>query len=95
MTQPIFELLSNDAIAKELGTRCKKRRKELGLSRSELSKRSGVSTATISRFELVGVTTIESLIKLLRALDSLETLSGLLEPSRYQTIEQYLDGGDD
>jgi transcriptional regulator with XRE-family HTH domain len=50
-------------ILKDLAEKHKLLRKQVGLSQSELAKRSGVSLGSIKRFELTGQISLESLLK--------------------------------
>lgn len=56
----------------DLVLRFKERRKEAGFSQRELSKRTGVSYASIRRFETKGEISFHSLILLANALDLLD-----------------------
>lgn len=61
----------------KLVEREKKRRKEAGLSRKELSYKSGVSYSSIRRFEETGEISLDSLMKIAQTLDSLSDFNNL------------------
>ena len=56
-------------ILKDLAEKHKLLRKQVGLSQSELAKRSGVSLGSIKRFELTGQISLESLLKSIHILN--------------------------
>jgi transcriptional regulator with XRE-family HTH domain len=51
------------------------------LSQLELARRSGVSLASIKRFELIGQISLESLLKLAQILNRLQDFDPLLTPN--------------
>ena len=85
-----FTLMTHGQILRSIGAAARARRRQLNLSRRELSEKSGVSTATISRFETGGVATVSVMTKLARALESLEDLEGLFHTSRYASLEEFV-----
>ena len=64
---------------RDLVERFKKRRKEMGFSQKELSTRSGVSYASIRRFEETGDISLSSLMKLANAIDCLSDFDALFK----------------
>jgi transcriptional regulator with XRE-family HTH domain len=68
-----------------------KRRKELGWSQLELSRRSGVSYGSLKRFERLGEISLSSLIDLAAVLDDLEDFSALFAAKKYQSLQEALD----
>ncbi len=77
----MLSINSPNDIAKLLSKRLRQRRLGFNWSREELSQRSGVTVASIRRFEATAEISLERLLQLcftLRALDSFEKL--LLEP---------------
>jgi transcriptional regulator with XRE-family HTH domain len=74
----MLSIRSNSQIEQELGTRLKNRRLDLNLSQEEVAKRSGLARRTITAIEHGEGSTLSTLIALLRALDSLDTLEGFL-----------------
>jgi len=70
---------TKQSIRDDLVSRFKKRRVELGLTQQELSKRSGVSYASIRRFESAGDISLSSLLKITDAIDCLEDFNELFK----------------
>lgn len=68
--------------------RFKKRRKELKLSQKELSNRSGVSYASIRRFESNGEISLTSLIKLANAIDCLHDFDALFKNAKISSLKE-------
>ena len=68
--------------------RFKKRRKELKLSQKELSNRSGVSYASIRRFESNGEISLTSLIKLANAIDCLNDFDALFKNAKISSLKE-------
>ncbi len=62
--------------------RFKKRRKELGISQKNLAIKSGVSYASIRRFESNGEISLSSLIKLANAIDCLNDFEALFKNAK-------------
>ncbi len=68
--------------------RFKKRRKELKLSQKDLSTRSGVSYASIRRFEEAGEISLTSLIKLANAIDCLNDFDELFKNAKISSLKE-------
>lgn len=77
--QDIYEL-SNTEVASRLGRRFREYRSALGLTQKQVALQSGVSVITIVRFEkgLGNSIRLDNLIALLRAVQRLEDISGLV-----------------
>lgn len=75
-------------ICKTIGQRVRERRERQKLSRDELAKRSGVSSATIARFELKGIATVGVMVKLALALNALDSFSALFASPKFRSIEE-------
>ncbi len=73
---------------KNLVERFKKRRKELKLSQKDLSVKSGVSYASIRRFEEAGEISLTSLIKLANAIDCLNDFNALFKNSKISSLKE-------
>lgn len=73
---------------KNLVERFKKRRKELGISQKDLSVRSGVSYASIRRFEEAGEISLTSLIKLANAIDCLNDFDALFKNAKISSLKE-------
>ena len=72
----------------DLVKRFKKRRKELGFSQKDLSVRSGVSYASIRRFEEIGEISLSSLIKLANAIDCLNDFDALFKNVKISSLKE-------
>lgn len=72
-------VVTKQSIKDDLVSRFKKRRAEFGLTQQELSNRSGVSYASIRRFESTGNISLSSLLKLTEAIDCLEDFNKLYQ----------------
>ena len=66
----------------ELALKHKAIRKQVGLTQSELAKRSGVSLGSVKRFELTGQISLESLLKLVQILNRLNDFELILRPDK-------------
>ena len=73
---------------KNLVERFKKRRKELKLSQKDLSVKSGVSYASIRRFESNGEISLSSLIKLANAIDCLNDFDALFKNVKISSLKE-------
>lgn len=69
----------------------KARRLEKKLSTKSLSALSGVPAATIQRFELKHAISLESYVKLAKALGYSEEIMQLLAEPKYETMEELLE----
>lgn len=69
--------------------RVKLRRKELKISQKELSKRSGVSYASIRRFESLGEISFTSLLKIASVLNALEDFCTLFSRENIINLKDY------
>lgn len=69
---------NDEQILAELGERLKFARVRSGLTQDQLSKESGVGKSTVERAENGKSVQLESLIKILRALNKLSSLEALL-----------------
>lgn len=70
-----FQNLNNQAILQELGERTARQRLNQNITQAELAKRAGVARIVIHRLENGLGCTLESLLRILRALGFLEQLS--------------------
>lgn len=76
-------------VLENLVKRVKKRRKESGFSQRELSSRSGVSFASIRRFESGGEISFASLLKIGQALNCLEDFNKLFNNPQIKSLKDY------
>lgn len=74
----------------EIAKNARRRRKEVGLTQEELSRKSGVSLGSLKRFENKGKISMESLIKIAVALDYQEDFLKLFGQRRYRSIEEII-----
>ena len=88
----IGEFIDTETIATVLNglvARVKKRRKELGLTQRKLAERSGVSYASLRRFEKTGEIALASLLKIGQALNSLGDFNMLFKKSKIKNLKDY------
>ena len=81
--------MSSAELMAHIGQRVRARRRFLGLSRRELSLKSGVSVATINRLEKYGVATLQMLVKLAITLRSVDTLQDVFKNPPARTLDEY------
>ena len=73
--------MTDEAVLAEIGQRLARRRLDRNLTQRELSDRAGVGRRAVQRIELGAPVTTQNLIRVLRALGSLDSLdAGILEP---------------
>ena len=88
------DIYGSDTVVEEtIGFRLKHYRLERNFSQTELSERAGIARRTITSVENGKGCTLSTLIRLLRALNKLDLLHGLLEepplrPSQMKEIER-------
>ena len=82
--------MTHGEILRAIGARVRNRREAQGLSRAQLAKKSSVSVPTISRLELSGLATISVLIKLMSALNAIETLEPILKSPQFTSMDEFL-----
>jgi transcriptional regulator with XRE-family HTH domain len=78
-------------IAKDIAAAEKKKRKRRKLTQKELSTRSGVSLASLKRFEQTGEISFVSLLKIAAVLDETENFLKLFNSSEYRSIQEVID----
>lgn len=81
-------VLTENKVVSNLVERFKKRRKELKISQQDLANRSGVSYASIRRFETTGEISLCSLIKLADAIDSLSDFELLFKNAKITSLKE-------
>lgn len=77
------------AVTGQLVEREKQRRKKMNLSQRELAKKSGVSYASIRRFENIGEISLNSLLKIANALDCLEDFNLIFKLPALKSLKDY------
>ncbi len=84
----IENLLSDEAVLGELGSRLAQTRLERNVSQSRLASEAGVAKTTIERLERGGGIQLESFIRILRALGLLDRLDVVLSEPLPSPIER-------
>lgn len=83
-----FELLSPVEIAALLGRRLEALRLANGWRQATLAERTGVSVATIQRFESTGRITLENLLRLADGLGRARELASLFQPPPARSLDE-------
>lgn len=73
----------------QLVEREKQRRKKMHLSQRDLANKSGVSYASIRRFENIGEISLNSLLKIANALDCLEEFNSVFNTPAVKSLKDY------
>lgn len=81
-----LSLASNAEVALELGRRLKAQRLARNLPQIELAARAGVSRGTVQNLEAKGQCSLESLVRIVRALGLVDDLATLFELKAAQSI---------
>lgn len=81
--------LTEQGVLSGIVERVKERRKELKLTQQELSQRSGVSYASIRRFESTGEISFNSLLKIASVLNSLADFNMLFGNELVSDLKEY------
>lgn len=76
-------------VTEQLVEREKQRRKKLHLSQRDLANKSGVSYASIRRFENIGEISLNSLLKIANALDCLEEFNSVFKMPLVKSLKDY------
>ena len=87
----VFDLYPLQVTMQRLAENLKTRRLEKRLSTKSLSEMSGVPASSIQRFELKHSISLESYVKLAKALGYSEEIMQLLEDPKYDTMEELLE----
>jgi len=83
-----FSLQTPEQVSKTLAARAKALRLAKGWKQSTLAKRSGVSLASLRRFEESGRVSLQSLLELAFALNRLDDFDTLLQPPRASSLAE-------
>lgn len=81
--------LTEQGVLSRIVERVKERRKELKLTQQELSQRSGVSYASIRRFESTGEISFNSLLKIASVLNALADFNMLFGNELVSDLKEY------
>lgn len=76
-------------VTEQLVEREKLRRKKMHISQKDLANKSGVSYASIRRFESIGEISLNSLLKIANALDCLEDFNCVFKPPVVKSLKDY------
>ena len=87
----VFDPYSLQVTMQRLAENLKARRLEKKLSTKSLSEMSGVPASSIQRFELKHLISLESYVKLAKALGYSEEMMQLLSEPKYDTMEELLE----
>lgn len=77
------------SVTEQLVERERQRRKKMLLSQRDLSNKSGVSYASIRRFESIGEISFNSLLKIANALDCLEDFNSIFKIPAVKSLKDY------
>lgn len=77
------------SVTEQLVEREKQRRKKMHLSQRNLANKSGVSYASIRRFESIGEISFNSLLKIANALDCLEDFNLIFKMPVVKSLKDY------
>lgn len=84
----VFALHTPEDVARQLAERVKALRLRRNWKRATLADRSGVSEASLKRFERTGRISLENLLKLAFALDRLHEMTTLFDPAPATSIKE-------
>ena len=92
MNEFVFNPKSPNDIAKEFVEKIKHKRKMLKISQVQLATKSGVSLGSIKRFESKHEISLNSLIKILIALNLEKDFENLFTQKNYNSIDEVING---
>ena len=78
ITMKIEKQLTDETVLTEIGSRIARQRVDLGLTQAQAAEQAGIAKRTLERLEAGGSTEALSMIRVLRALDLMEGLDGML-----------------
>ena len=81
--------ITEQSVINGLVERVKKKRKQMKLSQKQLSQKSGVTYASIRRFETTGEISLSSLLKIAHALDSLKEFENIFKEQAITSLKDY------
>jgi transcriptional regulator with XRE-family HTH domain len=84
----ILSITSPNDMAKKLADRLRQRRLAVAWSREELSRRSGVTVASIKHFELTGTISLHRLLALCFVLNAIDDFDRVLLPPPPVSIQE-------
>ncbi|MDE6586658.1 MAG: helix-turn-helix domain-containing protein [Clostridia bacterium] len=77
------------SVTEQLVEREKRRRKKMQLSQKDLAEKSGVTYASIRRFESIGEISFISLLKIALALDCLDDFNDVFNTAVVRSLKDY------
>lgn len=83
------DTVTEQSVTENLAKRFKLRRREYGMTQKELSVSSGVSYASIRRFETTGDISLSSLFSLARAIGCLDDFTKLFDTPIIKDLKDY------
>jgi transcriptional regulator with XRE-family HTH domain len=83
-----FSLETPERVSRKLADRAKALRLARGWKRSTLAERSGVSLASLRRFEESGKVSLQNLLEIAFALNRLDDFDSLLQPPRAASLAE-------
>lgn len=83
-----FSLQTPEQVSKTLAVRLKALRLAKGWKQATLAERSGVSLASVRRFETSGQVSLQHLLELAFALNRLDDFDALLQPPRASSLAE-------
>ena len=83
----ITALVAEDLVLIELGKRFARRRIDLSVTQADLARQAGVSKRTVERIEAGASTQLSSLIRIIRVLDLMQGLEGLVPAAVPESLE--------
>lgn len=81
--------ITEQSVVNGIVERAKKKRKQMKISQKELSQKSGVTYASIRRFETTGEISLTSLLKIAHALDALKDFENLFKGQAITSLKDY------
>jgi transcriptional regulator with XRE-family HTH domain len=91
MNRLIFDQLTPAEVAAQVAQRVRQRRKEHGLSQTEMSCKAGMSLGSYKRFEQQNEISFTSLIKIAIALGCENDFDQLFSKKHYRSIQEVID----
>jgi transcriptional regulator with XRE-family HTH domain len=88
MSGHLLQLSSPKDIERLLADRVRAARLALGWKQATLAERSGVTLASLRRFERTGKVSLESLLRLCHALGRIDEFEQLLRPPAVQSLDE-------
>ncbi len=85
---PLIALITPEQMSQELANRLRELRLLENWSRKTLAQRSGVTVASLERFERTGKISLESLLKVVHALGRLQELENLFSPPAAASLDE-------